>query len=111
MIGNKSGVKMGKLYYNGKIITMAEPSEAQKLVTEAVYVSDGYIRKVGSMEMVCKDLPESTEYVDLQGQCLMPSFIDAHSHIVMNGQMSQTVDLSECNSFQDIIDKLKRIWI
>ena len=107
MIGNKSGVKMGKLYYNGKIITMAEPSEAQKLVTEAVYVSDGYIRKVGSMEMVCKDLPESTEYVDLQGQCLMPSFIDAHSHIVMNGQMSQTVDLSECNSFQDIIDKLK----
>ena len=37
------------------------------------------------------------------GNCLMPSFIDTHSHFVMNGQMSVWADLSDCESFEDII--------
>lgn len=96
---------MGKLYYNGKIITMAEAPHTQRV--EAVYVSDGYIRKVGSLESVLKDIPKNTKRIDLKGRCLMPSFIDAHSHIVMNGQMSQAADLSECGSFEEIVEKLK----
>lgn len=99
---------MGKLYYNGKIITMAETLASDRMEPEAVYVSDGLIKKVGSLELISKNLSDNTEFIDLQGQCLMPAFIDAHSHIVMNGQMSLTADLSECSSFDDIIIKLKQ---
>jgi len=37
----------------------------------------------------------------------MPSFIDPHGHIVMNGQMAMCAQLGDCESFQDIIDTLK----
>ncbi len=37
----------------------------------------------------------------------MPAFIDAHSHIVMNGEMTMCADLSECESFGEIITALK----
>ena len=38
----------------------------------------------------------------------MPAFIDAHSHFVMSGQMSMMANLSECESFNDIIVALKK---
>ena len=41
----------------------------------------------------------------------MPSFIDAHSHIVMNGQMSLFADLSSCQSFEEIIATLKNYQV
>lgn len=99
---------MGKLFYNGKIITMAEVSAENEVEPEAVFVSNGMICKVGSLEELSKNLTDNDEWVDLQGRCLMPSFIDAHSHIVMNGQISQAIDLSECSSFDDIINVLKQ---
>lgn len=99
---------MDTLFYNGKIITMAEETLEEAVRPEAVLISNGLIKKVGSLEEVSRGLSSDVRSVDLQGKCLMPSFIDAHSHIVMNGQMSLTADLSECCSFEDIIDTLKQ---
>ena len=36
----------------------------------------------------------------------MAAFVDAHSHLVMNGQMSIWANLSKCESFADIINVL-----
>ena len=44
---------------------------------------------------------------DLRGKCLMPAFIDAHSHITMAGQVSVLADLTECMNYNDIVQKLK----
>ena len=100
---------MDTLFYNGKIITMAEETLEEAARPEAVLVSNGLVKKVGSLEEVSRGLSSDVRSVNLQGKCLMPSFIDAHSHIVMNGQMSLTADLSECCSFEDIIDTLNNM--
>lgn len=45
--------------------------------------------------------------MDLQGKCLMPGFVDPHGHAVMCGQMRMMADLSQCESFDEIIAELK----
>ncbi len=92
---------MEKLYFNGKIIpiTRSEP--------EAVLISDGKIKKTGKLADVRAMASSSTEEIDLQGKCMMPSFIDSHSHMIMNGQMSVFADLTACSSFEQIITVLK----
>lgn len=89
---------MNKVYYGGSIITMEAPTDCP----EAVYVEDGLIRKIGTYDEVIKCTGEDTSYVNLEGKCLMPSFIDPHSHIAMNGQMALFADLSDCKCFADI---------
>lgn len=97
---------MEQLYYNGKIITMSEQDFVENPV-EAVLVRDGLIVAAGSLEDIRSMAGESCTMVDMEGKCLMPAFIDAHSHMVMNGQMALCADLTECTSFSDIIDVLK----
>ena len=66
---------MQKLYTNGTILTMKDDD----LYSEALLIKDGLIQAVGSkssLEALCE---ADCERVDLNGQCLMPSFIDAHS--------------------------------
>lgn len=97
--------KMDTVYYGGKIITM----EGRDDFPEAVLVSGGKIIKTGKL----KDVVDAAggkylKKVNLDGRCLMPSFIDGHGHISMNGQMSVCADLSECTSFDEIVDTLKR---
>lgn len=91
---------METIFYNGPIITM-ESGPAP----EAVFVKDGRIAMLGPIEEVRK-AAENPELFDLNGKCLMPSFIDSHSHFYMNGQMSMFAKLGACESHQDIIDTL-----
>lgn len=100
---------MDCIYCNGKIITM-EGECCEDLISnapEAVLVSDGIIKAVGSLDSVKQQTDSKAEIIDLEGRCLMPSFIDPHSHIVMNGQMSLCALLHDCESYDDIIKKLK----
>lgn len=99
---------MDRLYYNGKIITMSEQQDFGDKPIEAVLARNGLIAAVGDADDLRSMCEDSTELVDLDGQCMMPAFIDTHSHMVMNGQMSLCANLSECTSFQDIIDTLKQ---
>lgn len=94
---------METLYYNGSIITMEAGTEP-----EAVVVKDGTITFVGALAQARSTVSTRANFVDLHGQCLMPAFIDSHSHIFMNGQMSMCAQLSSCTSHQDIIDTLRR---
>lgn len=98
---------MEQLYYNGKIITMSEATDLGEKPKEAVLVRDGVIAAVGSVEELRQRAGQELKEIDLAGQCLMPAFVDAHSHMVMNGQMALCADLTECTSFQNIIDTLK----
>lgn len=98
---------MEQLYYNGKVITMSKRWDSRERPVEAVLVREGIIAAVGGVEELRQIAMKDCKETDLAGKCLMPSFIDAHSHIVMNGQMSLCADLTECTSFQDIINTLK----
>ncbi|MGL6108396.1 amidohydrolase [Romboutsia sp.] len=63
------------LYKNGTILTMAQEESA-----EAVLVENGKIAYVGSIEKAETLVDENTEIKDLQGNTLLPGFIDPHSH-------------------------------
>ena len=92
------------IYHGGSIITMEDPKERP----EAVLVKNGIIAKVGTLEQVTAAAGKRAKKVDLKGKCLMPGFLDAHSHISMNGQMALMADLSECRCFEDIADAMRK---
>lgn len=94
---------MSKLYYNGNIITMENIDDN----IEAVLVVDDKIYKVGSLEYAKSFADENTEMIDLQEKTLMPSFIDGHGHISMYGQMIDACNLSDCESFEEIVETLQ----
>jgi len=71
------------VFVNGTIVTM---NKAQP-VAEAVAVRGGRITAVGTRQEIEALSEERTQTVDLQGRCLTPGLIDAHSHLVGLGQM------------------------
>ena len=100
---------MDRVFYNGRILTMRFKSavEEEQHRPEAVLVRDGVIAALGSLDEIRKAAGPDADFLDLDGKCLMPGFIDPHSHFIMNGQTSMWADLSDCNSFAEIIDVLK----
>lgn len=100
---------MDTIFYNGTIITMTEKDQnaAVQCAPEAVWIHNGRIAGVGSMPGLKAAAGKGVKLRDLQGKCLMPAFIDSHSHITMNGQMAMCAGLGDCESFQDIIRILK----
>lgn len=92
---------MKTLYYNGTILSMNQEEP------EAVLTEGDRIAAIGSLaELQEQFAAEQTDLYDLEGRTLMPSFIDAHSHIMMAAQVSLYADLTECFSFQDIQETL-----
>lgn len=91
------------LYYGGSILTMENIDDNP----EAVLVEDTKIKAVGKLKELESMAQKNVQKVDLDGKCLMPAFVDAHSHIMMNAQMSLFADLSDCSCFDDVVKTLK----
>ncbi len=100
---------MERILYNGSIVTMERDSAEQELMEapEAVLISDGIVKAVGQLDVLEKVAGKNAVKQDLDGRCLMPAFIDTHSHIIMNGYMAGLADLTGCRSFDDITATLK----
>lgn len=94
---------MKTLFYGGPIITMEDPSDRP----EAILVKGGVIKKVGRLDEVRKCAGKKVCERNLNGKCLMPAFIDPHSHITMVGQIALLADLTECVCFDEIVEVLK----
>lgn len=90
---------MRTLYYNGDILTMENSSY------EAIYVEDGVIKKCGTINDLKRFIPSDTELVNLDKKCLMPAFIDSHSHVVSLAKTLNLVDLSNTTSIVEIIER------
>lgn len=90
---------MRTLYYNGDILTMENSS------CGAVYTEDGIIKKCGDYEKLKKSIPNNTKLVNLNNKCLMPAFIDSHSHVVSLAKTLNLVDLSNSKSIKEIINR------
>lgn len=65
------------VYHNAIVYTV---NEKQPTAT-AVAVEDGKIIFVGDDANVTAYIKQKTEVIDLQGQMLMPGFIDTHNHV------------------------------
>ena len=71
----------------------------------AVRVDGERISHVGSLEEALS--LGSTAVVDLDGQCLMPGFVDAHTHPLMHGQCMSWADLSTAGGIDEVVKLLR----
>ena len=98
-----------KLYFNGQILTM----DATNSVPEAVLTSGDQITAVGGMAELRAEMPAGTEMVDLEGQTMIPAFIDPHGHFPDPGFIRLfRVDLAsaprgDCHDIAMVLDRLK----
>ena len=68
------------IFYGGPIVTVNAKNEE----VQALAVQNGKIVAVGAKDAVTKEWQASTtKVVDLQGQTLMPGFVEPHVHIIV----------------------------
>lgn len=88
---------MKTLYKNGNILTMEE----DKPYLKSLLVENDKIIAWDDMAQAAENDHDTIIY-DLQGACLLPAFIDAHSHICSFASTLETVQLAAARSFADI---------
>lgn len=94
---------MGVIFYNGRIVTMAPPADAQAVRTEG-----GLIAAVGTEEVVRACAKPGDEWYDLGGRALLPAFIDAHSHFSGYANSLMQVPLEQAESLEDVCRAIRR---
>jgi predicted amidohydrolase YtcJ len=75
---------------------------------EALAVSDGRIAAVGNEVEVSALIGPSTKVFDLEpGALVLPGFIDAHTHYIEGPLEAAGVDLSECDTLDEVLTILE----
>ncbi|PNY27530.1 amidohydrolase YtcJ [Tolypocladium capitatum] len=94
-----------RVYRSSTDGTDETPSFAACLVIE-----DGVIQHVGSetAEAATAAKANGAEVRDLQGQTVLPGFIDGHLHLLLVGQSLKKVSLDACKTLDDIRAEVKR---
>jgi len=67
--------RSGSVMLVGRIVTMAEPAEA-----EALLIEDGVVTAVGTRDEVLASAGEGVPVIDMGENVAYPGFIDAHAH-------------------------------
>jgi predicted amidohydrolase YtcJ len=101
-----------KLFYGGSILTM---EGMQPKYAEALLVRDGKILFVGSKQQAERLANAQVQYINLNNKTLLPSFIDAHSHVNMVGFHQMVANLypmpdgsvSDINSLVNVMNTWK----
>lgn len=66
-----------------------DPAQDRPLGATAVLIRDGKIAAVGAPDAVRRQAPSNVEVIDLGDSWLMPGFIDAHTHVLLQGDITQ----------------------
>lgn len=106
-ISMAAGASADLAFKNGAVATMDDKTPW----AEAMAVRGGRILAVGSNAAIEKMISRETQVIDLQGKCVSPGLIDAHSHVVGFGQMNLKfviVRPPEVNSFDTLKEALAR---
>lgn len=89
-----------KIFYNGRIYTMAGGRRSLK---EAVAVEGHLIQAVGSNADMLALAGDGCEKIDLKGRCMLPGFNDSHCHVVLTGLEYEKVNLRDARSLEECI--------
>lgn len=91
---------MKKIYINGDFITL-ENKEIEAIITE-----NDKIKKCGLKDEILKEMDGNTKIIDLNGNTIMPSFIDAHSHIFALAKQLLSFSIDNLTSIEEILNKM-----
>lgn len=92
------------VFHHGTILTMEEKDPE----SEAVAIAGDRIVEVGENRDVLRLKARGTRVIDLRGRCLLPGFIDAHSHLTHYGLDLLRLDLSSARSLEGALRRVKR---
>ncbi|MEE4215715.1 MAG: amidohydrolase [Bacteroidales bacterium] len=87
---------------NGRVLTVDENFS----VKEAVAVLDGKILFTGSNRDIEKYIGPGTDLIDAAGLTVLPGLIDSHAHLVSLGDELYNLNISDCNSFDEIVERV-----
>ena len=91
------------IIHNGKIYSL----DVNEKIHEAMAIQNGKIISLGKNNQILNKY-QSNHKIDLKGNVVYPGFIDAHCHLLSYGLQNQQVDLTTCQSFDEVISKLKK---
>jgi predicted amidohydrolase YtcJ len=84
---------------NGKVVTLEDvQGEAQ-----AIAVRGDRILAVGSTAEIRRHVGPGTETIDLQGQLVIPGFIEGHGHFMGVGRAEMQLKLMNVESWEEIV--------
>ena len=96
--------KLDRLLLNGTIHTLKNEQD----VVQALGIRDGVIIFTGSDQDALEKY-QAQEIIDLQGRTVVPGLGDSHMHFYAHCQTLTTVDLSDCRSKEEAIERLRKI--
>lgn len=88
-----------RVFFNGDIITL----DPQVPRAEAMVVSGEHIVAIGSKDDIASLVGTKAEYIDLDGQVVLPGFNDSHMHLLAWGQAMGSINLAAAQSVDEII--------
>lgn len=94
-------MKFDKVLHNGNIITMDGDLSRKKWVG----MTDGKITGLGEDDQYPKD---AVEIIDLNGATALPGLFDCHNHVLLAGLALNSVDLSDANSIEEVLRRMKK---
>lgn len=92
--------KADMVILNGKVVTV----DSGFSIREAIAVTGDRIVAVGSRAKVSNLIGKSTKIIDAEGLLVLPGLIDAHAHLVSLGNQLANLDITDCTSFQEIVE-------
>ena len=75
---------------------------------EAVAVKEDKIQEVGSTSEIRKVVGNETKVIDLNGDLVLPGFIDSHTHFLDGGFSLLSIDLRDVKSKEEFVARIKR---
>ncbi|WP_088068630.1 amidohydrolase [Gottfriedia luciferensis] len=96
---------MKKLWYNGTFYTMENEGET----VDSIITDGNRIIKTGSYRELLTYLKEEQhDEFDCKGKIGFPGFIDSHLHLIGHGEAINRVDLSKCQSYDEMLELMQR---
>lgn len=75
---------------------------------EAVAVEEGRILEVGTSAAIKKFISKKTQIIDLEGNFLLPGFVDSHTHFLNGGFSLLSLKLRDVKSRGEFISRIKK---
>lgn len=87
---------------NANVITM----ESETARAQALAVQDGRICRVGRNADVQSYVDQGWPLMDLEGQTVLPGFIDTHEHMMLTGLLAAAVHLNDVADIRQLLEKI-----